>query len=107
MKLPQKHASEITANDLEVITEMAAQNKSLKDVLKLLHVDARSFMREFRNKESEIYGAYKRGQLQLEVTEDDALLQKIAEGNMTAIQISENKRREANFKNSIFDQFGI
>ena len=107
MTLPPKHASEITSDDLEVITEMAAQNKALKDIKNLLHVDARSFMREFRNKESEIYQAYKRGQLQLEITEDDALMQRIADGNVTAIQISENRRREANFKNAIFENFGI
>ena len=106
-KLPPKHANDITAEDLEAITEMAAQNKACKDMVKLLHIDARSFMKAFRNKESEIYEAYKRGQLQLEVTEDDALIDRIADGNMTAVQISENRRKEANFKNAVFDIFGI
>ena len=73
----------------------------------MLHFDARSFMREFRNKESELYQAYKRGQLQLEISEEDALIDKIADGNLTAIQISQNRKREANFKNTILEVFGI
>ena len=106
-KLPPKHISEITSEDLLVIEEMAGNNKACKDMIKVLHFDARSFMREFRNKESELYQAYKRGQLQLEVSEEDALIDKIAGGNLTAIQISQNRKREANFKNTILEVFGI
>ena len=106
-KLPPKHADHITAEDLETIEEMAAQNKACKDMIKLLHIDARSFMRAFRNKESEIYAAYKRGQLQLEVTEDDALIDKIAGGSLTAVQESAKRRKEAEFKNVVLDVFGI
>lgn len=106
-KLPPRHISEITSEDLQVIEEMAANNKACKDMIKMLHFDARSFMREFRNKESELYQAYKRGQLQLEISEEDALIDKIAGGNLTAIQISQNRKKEANFKNTILEVFGI
>lgn len=106
-KLPPKHISEITSEDLLVIEEMAGNNKACKDMIKMLHFDARSFMREFRNKESELYQAYKRGQLQLEVSEEDALIDKIAGGNLTAIQISENRRRDAEFSNARLKHFGI
>jgi len=73
----------------------------------VLKLDGRSFYKAFRNKESELYQAYKRGLDQMKISKEDALLQKIQEGNLTAIEIHNKQMEEAQFSNTIYDIFGI
>ncbi|WP_109852810.1 hypothetical protein [Aquimarina sp. AU58] len=106
MDVPQRHASELNLDDFEIIKELAAQNCSLKDIADSLNVDVRSFNLSWKNKESPIYKAYRRGRIEIEISKSEMLEQKILEGNITAIQEHNNlahKRWFDNIKNDVFD----
>lgn len=107
----KKHVRDFTSDDYQTITDLAAQNKSTKEIRELLNLDARSFNKAFREKEpgkeSEVYLSFRRGIDLMNVTIDDALIQRIEDGNLTAIEIHEKRSKErkiADIVNAFFEE---
>lgn len=103
----KKHVRDFESVDYESITELAAQNKSTKEIRELLNLDARSFNIAFRKKESEVYKAFRRGIDLMNVSIDDALIQKVESGNLTAIEIYDKRAKQQRIDlviNSFFDE---
>ncbi len=102
----KKHVRDFTEDDYESITELAAQNKSTKEIRELLNLDARSFNIAFRKKDSEVYLCFRRGIDLMNTTVDDALIQRIEEKNLTAVEIQMKRSRirlVADVVNSFFE----
>ncbi|WP_074406633.1 hypothetical protein [Aquimarina megaterium] len=106
MDVPLIHASELSLDDLEVVKDLAAQNYSLKDIAAVVNVEIRSFNLSWKNKESPIYKAYRRGRIEIEISKSEMLEQRILEGNITAIQEHNNLAHQRWFddiKKDVFD----
>ncbi|WP_378186885.1 hypothetical protein ACE939_00870 [Aquimarina sp. W85] len=107
LKNRKTHALDLSDDELEMVSELSAHNLLLKEIALQLNIDYRSFIAAWRNKESKVYLAHRRGIDQQEIDKNEALLNQVAGGNITAIQMYENNERIRAFNDSKTEIFGI
>lgn len=80
------------------ITEAAANNFTLREIAVILLLDPDDFQREYDREHSEVRKRYERGRLESENTITQSLRDNAEGGNITAVQIFDNKRKEKDFQ---------
>lgn len=100
-----KELIEITDTILQEIEDLAAINYSYSQMAIYLNLPKQLFIQEAKKKDSDIWDAIQRGQLQADADIQIKLLENAKAGNITAAQVYE-KAREAreteNLKARIF-----
>ncbi len=83
---------------LDQIERLARADFAPNQIATLLKINKAAFMRLWRDEESEIFQAYQRGRLQMQLTKMEALQGEIHSGNIIAIQTHEKMKDAADFE---------
>lgn len=102
-----EQVSHLAQSDFETIEELATQNQAPSDIALALGVSKRAFLHVWRDKKSQIREAYDRGRLQITIDKEAKLMEKVNEGNITAIQIHDRKQAQRRFEDAREDVFGF
>ena len=84
--------------DYEKITHCAANNFTLSEIAVILLQDPEDFQREYDREYSEVRKRFLTGRLESENTITQSLRDNAEGGNITAVQIFDNKRKEKDFQ---------
>ncbi|MFI1770995.1 hypothetical protein [Thalassobellus citreus] len=97
----------LNETDYDTIEDLAGKNFAPSDIAKTLSVSRRDFMYLWRDKTSQIREAYERGKLQIASSKEEALIDMMNDGNVTAYQIHDKKAQEQAFEDIKADVFGF
>lgn len=107
LPLTQQITLSLTEATLEEIASLAEKNLAPSDIAVRMGLNKKAFLRLWRDETSEVYKAYYRGRLNIEISRNAALNDKIREDqSITAIQIQKKISDELEFENikkSIFE----
>ncbi len=101
------HALDLTDIELEKVADLASQNLLLKEIALELSIDYRSFIKQWRNRESPVYLAHRKGVEHMELSKNEILQEQIFQGNVTAIQIHQNNEAVRHLNDLKTEIFGI
>lgn len=99
--------NELDSALLKEIEELAGGNMAPSDIALHLEINKSAFMRIWREKDSSIRDAYERGRLAIEAKKAKKIEKKIKKGNLTAIQIHDNKAAVSDFEAKKKEIFGL
>lgn len=101
------HALDLSDDQLEMVSELSAQNMLLKDIANQLNIDYRSFLKAWRIEDSEVRRAHNRGIKEQQILTNQALLTRLEKGDITAIQIHSRNEAIREFNDIKSEIFGI
>lgn len=105
--LTQQIVLSLSEETLLEIESLAEKNLAPSDIAVRMGFNKKAFLRLWRDETTEIYQAYYRGRLNIEIARNNALNQKIRDDqSVTAIQIQKKIADELEFENikkSIFE----
>lgn len=99
--------NELDSQLLKDVEKLAGGNMAPSDIALKLDINKSAFMRIWREKGSSIRDAYERGRLSLDVYKAKKLKSQIKAGNVTAIQIHDNKADVSYFEAKKKEIFGL
>ncbi|GAK96820.1 hypothetical protein JCM19294_1129 [Nonlabens tegetincola] len=97
----------LNEEDFETIEYMASLNAGPRDIARKLAVDLRSFMIAWNTPDNAVRIAYFKGVKEIEMVKDAALLDRVRDGNVTAMQIVDKARKEQDFQDIKRQVFGL
>jgi hypothetical protein len=97
----------LNEEDFETIESMAMLNAGPRDIARKLAVDLRAFMLAWNTHNNAVRNAYYKGVQELQLVRDAALIDKVREGNMTAVQTVDRDALVQRFQDIKSEVFGL
>lgn len=99
--------SSLDSSHYDEIEDLACKNFAPSDIAKSIRVSGRDFLFLWRDKTSPVREAYDRGRLKIASAKEQQIIDKVNNGNITAIQIHDKKAKDQEFEDVKADIFGF